>query len=93
MPSRKQIDDDVQVADVDALEVGDKHRHEELELQTLLRNAAFVVLLTTFVSIVLVVLVWPERPYDAVLLLGLATASVTSALALVGVQLYMNRGS
>ena len=66
---------------------------EQRELEVLLRNAAFVFLLALFAVIVIMVLLDPARGWDTTLLLGLATATITSALALIGVQAVISRRS
>lgn len=53
--------------------------------------SAFRVLVGSFLLIVAAAVVLPDRGYDTGLLLGLGTISLTAALALVGIQLYMNR--
>ena len=70
------------------------HRDDERELQELIRNAAAVVLLGLFATIVVVALlseVFQDRDLDTGLLLGLATSAITAASALLGVQLLMRK--
>lgn len=67
---------------------------EERELQVLLRNVAAVVLLGLFVVMVVVILVMPfvtDRQVDTTLLLGLTASVVGAMLALLGVQVSMDR--
>lgn len=70
-------------------------RHDdERELQTLLRNAAGVVILVLLALIVIVVLFTPffsERAVDTTLLLGLVASLVGAMLTLFGVQISLSR--
>lgn len=69
-------------------------RDDERELQELIRNAAAVVLLGLFATIVVVALlseVFQDRDLDTALLLGLATSAITASAALLGVQLLMRK--
>lgn len=69
-------------------------RDDEREIQELLRGGAIIVLLALFTILVLVALAMPfltDREPNVTLLLGLGGSIITSALALLGVQIALWR--
>lgn len=69
-------------------------RHEDRELQIILRNVSAVVLLFLFAAIVLVSLVAPfisDRAADTTLVLGLAASIIGALPVLLGVQIALSR--